>query len=207
MNFSDDATENTIEAPRNLLGAVEALLWAAGEPLNLKKIAAVTGASGVGEVREAVAKLRSRFAARRSAIELVEVAGGLRLTTRPTYAPWLQRLFEGPGAGARLSGAAAETLAIVAYRQPVVRAEIEAIRGVGCGDVLRQLLEVDLLRIVGRSEELGRPLLYGTTGRFLELYGLGSLEDLPDRGEGDDRRGPTTDNDPAASATSTLRIA
>lgn len=195
------------QLPRDLTGAVEALLWAAQEPLNLKKIAAVTGASGVGEVRDAVAKLRSRFAARRSAIELVEVAGGLRLTTRPAYAPWLQRLFEGPAAGARLSGAAAETLAIVAYRQPVVRAEVEAIRGVGCGDVLRQLLEVDLLRIVGRSEELGRPLLYGTTGRFLELYGLGSLEDLPDRGEGADRRGPTTDNDPAASATSTLRIA
>lgn len=195
------------QLPRDLTGAVEALLWAAQEPLNLKKIAAVTGASGVGEVRDAVAKLRSRFAARRSAIELVEVAGGLRLTTRPAYAPWLQRLFEGPAAGARLSGAAAETLAIVAYRQPVVRAEVEAIRGVGCGDVLRQLLEVDLLRIVGRSEELGRPLLYGTTGRFLELYGLGSLEDLPDRGEGADRRGPTTDNDPAASATSTLHIA
>ena len=207
MNFSDDATENTIEAPRDMVGAVEALLWAAQEPLNIKKIAGLTGASGVGEVRDAVAKLRSRFAARRSAIELVEVAGGLRLTTRPAYAPWLQRLFEGPAAGARLSGAAAETLAIVAYRQPVVRAEVEAIRGVGCGDVLRQLLEVDLLRIVGRSEELGRPLLYGTTGRFLELYGLGSLEDLPDRGEGADRKGPTTHNDPAASATSSLRIA
>jgi segregation and condensation protein B len=207
MDISNDATEGAIGSPRDLVGAVEALLWAAQEPLNLKKITAVTGASGVGEVRDAVAKLRGRFAARRSAIELVEVAGGLRLTTRPAYAPWLQRLFEGPAAGARLSGAAAETLAIVAYRQPVVRAEVEAIRGVGCGDVLRQLLEVDLLRIVGRSEELGRPLLYGTTGRFLELYGLGSLEDLPDRGEGADRRGPTTDNDPAASATSTLRIA
>jgi segregation and condensation protein B len=206
MNSPDANTENP-GSPVDLVGAVEALLWAAQEPLNLKKIAAVTGASGVSEVRDAVAKLRSRFAARRSAIELVEVAGGLRLTTRPAYAPWLQRLFEGPAAGTRLSGAAAETLAIVAYRQPVVRAEVEAIRGVGCGDVLRQLLEVDLLRIVGRSEELGRPLLYGTTGRFLELYGLGSLEDLPDRGEGADRRGPTTDNDPAASATSTLRIA
>lgn len=213
MDSANNTTEDAIGSPRDpspprdVVGAVEALLWAAQEPLNLKKIAAVTGASGVGEVRDAVAKLRGRFAARRSAIELVEVAGGLRLTTRPAYAPWLQRLFEGPAAGARLSGAAAETLAIVAYRQPVVRAEVEAIRGVGCGDVLRQLLEVDLLRIVGRSEELGRPLLYGTTGRFLELYGLGSLEDLPDRGEGADRRGPTTDNDPAASATSTLRIA
>jgi segregation and condensation protein B len=207
MDSANDTTEDGIGSPRDLVGAVEALLWAAQEPLNLKKIVAITGASGVGEVRDAVAKLRGRFAARRSAIELVEVAGGLRLTTRQAYAPWLQRLFESPAAGARLSGAAAETLAIVAYRQPVVRAEVEAIRGVGCGDVLRQLLEVDLLRIVGRSEELGRPLLYGTTGRFLELYGLGSLEDLPDRGEGADRRGPTTDNDPAASATSTLRIA
>ncbi|QDV76421.1 hypothetical protein K2D_46520 [Planctomycetes bacterium K2D] len=198
MDSSNDGSNEALDTPGDLAGAVEALLWAAQEPLNLKKIAAVTGAAGVAEVREAVAKLRSRFAARRSAIELTEVAGGLRLTTRPAYAPWLQRLFEGPSTATRLSGAAAETLAIVAYRQPVVRAEIEAIRGVGCGDVLRQLLEVDLLRIVGRSEELGRPLLYGTTGRFLELYGLGSLDDLPGRGEGSRGVGPTTQNEPTA---------
>ena len=116
------------------------------------------------------------------------------MTTRPAYSPWLGR-FADPAAGStRLSGAAAETLAIVAYRQPVVRAEVEAIRGVGCGEVLRQLLEVDLLRIVGRSEQLGRPLLYGTTGRFLELYGLGSLDDLPGCGEGTGKAGPTTNN-------------
>ncbi len=197
MDSTDDTTEDAIGSPRDLIGAVEAVLWVAQEPLTLKKLMAVTGAPGVAEVRAAISELRRRLVARRSSIELVEVAGGLRLTTRPAYAPWLQRLFEGPAAGVRLSGAAAETLAIVAYRQPVVRAEVEAIRGVGCGEVLRQLLEVDLLRIVGRSEELGRPLLYGTTGRFLELYGLGSLDDLPGRGEGADPVGPTTHNEPA----------
>src|SRR5262249_62030478 len=80
---------------------------------------------------------------------------------------------------ARLSAPAMETLAVVAYRQPILRAEIESIRGVGCEDILRQLLERDLVRIVGRSEDLGRPLLYGTTKRFLEVYGLRSLDDLP----------------------------
>lgn len=201
MEVAEDAA-NGDDAPsiEAIVGAVEAVLWAAQEPLTLKKLAAAAGASGVAEARSAVAELRRRFAARRSAIDLVEVAGGLRLTTRPGYEPWLQKLFEGPSAGVRLSSAAAETLAIVAYRQPVVRAEVEAIRGVGCGEVLRQLLESDLLRIVGRSEELGRPLLYGTTGRFLELYGLGSLEDLPGRGEGADGAGPTTDNAAAGSA-------
>jgi segregation and condensation protein B len=200
MSSSDEAKPAAPEAPRDLIGAVEAVLWVAQEPLTVKKLASLTGAPGVAEVRSAISELRRRLAARRSSIELVEVAGGLRLTTRPAYAPWLQRLFEGPAAGVRLSGAAAETLAIVAYRQPVVRAEVEAIRGVGCGEVLRQLLEVDLLRIVGRSDELGRPLLYGTTGRFLELYGLGSLDDLPGRGEGANPVGPTTHNEPTGSA-------
>ncbi|TWU00618.1 hypothetical protein Pla108_15700 [Botrimarina colliarenosi] len=178
----------------NPAGRVESLLWAAQDPLSLKKIASAAGFDGVAEAREALAELRRRLASRRSALEVVEVAGGLRLSTRPAFAPWLQRVAERAEAGTRLSGAAAETLAIVAYRQPVVRAEVEAIRGVGCGEVLRQLLEVDLLRIVGRSEELGRPLLYGTTGRFLELYGLGSLEDLPGRGEAAGGAGPTTHN-------------
>lgn len=201
MKATDDVIEDGGVRPLgDLIGAVEAVLWAAQEPLTVKKLVAVTGAPGPADIRAAVSELRRRLVARRSSIELVEVAGGLRLTTRPAYAPWLQRLFEGPAAGVRLSGAAAETLAIVAYRQPVVRAEVEAIRGVGCGEVLRQLLEVDLLRIVGRSEELGRPLLYGTTGRFLELYGLGSLDDLPGRGEGVDPLGPTTHNEPAAFA-------
>ena len=107
-----------------------------------------------------------------------EVAGGFQLLTRPKYAPWLRRLHSIP-LEVRLSAPAMETLAVVAYRQPVLRAEIEAIRGVQCGEVLRQLIERDLVRIVGRSEELGRPLLYGTTRQFLQVFGLRHLEDLP----------------------------
>ncbi len=174
--------------PAVRVARVEAALWLAGEPLNLRRLVRVAGLEGVAEARQLLAELKRQLAARRSALEVVEVAGGFRLMTRSAYAPWLERFAgvqeEKPAASMpRLSQAAAETLTIVAYRQPTVRAEVEAIRGVGCGDVLRQLLDHDLLRIVGRSEELGKPLLYGTTGRFLELYGLGNLDDLPGRDE------------------------
>jgi segregation and condensation protein B len=100
------------------------------------------------------------------------------LMTRPKFAPWLRRL-HGSQVEVRLSAPAVETLAVVAYRQPVLRADIEAVRGVQCGEILRQLMERDLVRIVGRSEELGRPLLYGTTKRFLQVFGLRHLEELP----------------------------
>jgi len=98
--------------------------------------------------------------------------------TRSQLAPWLRRLAHVPGE-TRLSAPALETLAVIAYRQPVGRADIEAIRGVNCGEILRQLMDRDLVRIAGRSEELGRPYLYTTTKRFLELFGLNQLDDLP----------------------------
>ena len=98
--------------------------------------------------------------------------------TRPCFSPWLRRLNELP-AGVRLSTSALETLAVIAYRQPAVRAELEAIRGVQCGEMLRQLSERDLVRIAGRSPELGRPFLYGTTKKFLQVFGLRSLDELP----------------------------
>jgi segregation and condensation protein B len=98
--------------------------------------------------------------------------------TRPKFAPWL-RAIAPTEREIRLSAPALETLAVVAYRQPVLRAEVEAIRGVACGEILRQLMDRDLLRIVGRSEELGRPLRYGTTKRFLEVFGLTNLDKLP----------------------------
>jgi segregation and condensation protein B len=102
----------------------------------------------------------------------------MQLVTRSKFAGWLRRLAHVPREE-RLSPPAMETLAVVAYRQPVVRADIEAIRGVSCGEILRQLLERDLVRIAGRSEELGRPYLYATTKRFLELFGLRNIRDLP----------------------------
>ncbi len=186
-------------APRSAARAqrLEAVLWLAGEPLTPQRLSRLAGLKGPGEVKTLLEGLRRRLTARRSALELTEVAGGFRLMTRPAYAPWIERregLEKVSINGPKLSPAAAETLAVVAYRQPVVRAEVESIRGVGCGDILRQLLELDLLRIVGRSEELGKPLLYGTTGRFLEAYGLGNLNDLPGHDEGAENAGPTKQN-------------
>ena len=126
---------------------------------------------------------------------MAEVAGGRRLLTRPAYEPWLTKLQkETSDDSFRLSWPALEVLAIAAYRQPVLRAEVEAIRGVGCGELLRQLLDTDLLRIVGRSPELGRPLLYGTTERFLELFGLGGLDDLPGQSASAGEACPTKHN-------------
>src|SRR5207245_252696 len=106
------------------------------------------------------------------------IAGGFQLLTRPQFHPWLARLRQA-GNEVRLSGPARETLAIVAYRQPIMRADIEAIRGVQCGEVLRQLMEKGLIRIAGRHDSLGRPVLYGTTKKFMQVFGLKSLRDLP----------------------------
>ena len=111
-----------------------------------------------------------------------EVAGGFQLMTRPRFAAWLGRL-QATAVEVRLSGPAMETLAVVAYRQPVLRADIEAIRGVQSGEVLRQLIDRDLVRIVGRSDELGRPFLYGTSKQFLQIFGLRHLDELPRRAD------------------------
>ena len=122
-------------------------------------------------------------------LSVMEVAGGLQLLTRLRLAHWLGRLYGQPDE-LRLSIPAMETLSVVAYRQPVVRAEIEAIRGVQCGEILRVLMERDLLRIVGRSEDLGRPFLYGTTTNFLKVFGLLRLENLPPIDQNGNRAAP-----------------
>ena len=128
-------------------------------------------------VREALDHLAAAYEARGGGFYLAVAAGGHQLRSRPQYHPWIRRL---QGAAApRLSRAALETLAIVAYRQPVMRAEIESIRGVDCGGVLRLLMERKLLRVMGRKEIPGRPLIYGTTRQFLEAFELRDLKDLP----------------------------
>jgi segregation and condensation protein B len=130
------------------------------------------------ESRTLLGSLRKRYDERGCAFQVVQVAGGYRLLSRPEFATWL-RARAGQAPSIRLSAPALETLAVVAYRQPVLRAEVEAIRGVACGEILRQLMDRDLLRIAGRSEELGRPLWYGTTKRFLQEFGLCNLDQLP----------------------------
>lgn len=160
------------------LARLEAVLFLAKEPLPSRKLAKLANLSDGTEARALVRELQSRYDRWERAFQVEEVAGGFQMLTRPQFAPWVKRLAGAPTA-TNLSGPALETLTIVAYRQPVLRAEVEAIRGVACDEILRQLMDRELLRIVGRSSELGRPLLYGTTRRFLEVFGLKSLDDLP----------------------------
>ena len=157
---------------------IEVLLFASEAPLSAADLARVDDGLDEEQVEGLIAELKQEYDAADRAFDIVEIAGGYQLLTRPEYADILQR-FETVPLTARLSPAALETLAIVAYRQPVGRADIEEIRGVGAGGVLRTLLERNLIEVTGRGEGLGRPLLYGTTRFFLEHFGLRSLEELP----------------------------
>jgi segregation and condensation protein B len=157
---------------------LEAVLLLAREPLSVRKLAGLANLNDGTEARSLVSELRRLYDERGSAFQVEQLAGGYQLLTRSKFAPWLRGLAPA-GQEIRLSPPSLETLAVVAYRQPVLRAEVEAIRGVQCGEILRQLMDRDLLRIAGRSEELGRPLLYGTTRRFLQAFGLCNLDQLP----------------------------
>ncbi|MGL6196209.1 MAG: SMC-Scp complex subunit ScpB [Thermoguttaceae bacterium] len=159
------------------LANVEAVLFLSKEPLPLKKLAHFAGVARTSVVKRLVRELNERYSKQPSAFRVVEVAGGYQLRTRGQFAPWLTRLQEVP-IEVRLSTTALETLAVVARKQPVLRAVIESVRGVQCGEILRQLMERNLVKIVGRSEELGRPFLYGTTKYFLQVFGLNSIEEL-----------------------------
>ena len=163
---------------RPLAERVEAVLFASGAPLSAQRLANVLG-DDLDAVRAVLAGLMEAWAQRPGAIDLVEIAGGFRFMTRPLFAPDVAGLAK-KASTEKLSPAALETLAVVAYRQPINRADIEAVRGVQAGPVLRWLLERDLIRISGRSDEPGHPLLYGTTKRFLDHFGLPSLKALPD---------------------------
>jgi segregation and condensation protein B len=157
---------------------LEAVLFASTEALTSRKLARHASLADGTEARTLVRRLNRLYDAEGRAFRVEEVAGGLRLMTRAKFGPWLRKLHQA-AVETRISAPALETLAVVAYRQPVVRAEIEAVRGVQCGEMLRQLMERDLVRIAGRTEDLGRPFLYGTTRRFLQVFGLRDLEELP----------------------------
>lgn len=169
--------ESTTPPQADASAAVEAILFTSDSPLGLSKIASVAELTQ-GNVRKAVKDLNARYDDIGASFRIEEIAGGYRMMTRPEYHDLLKRLLTARK-DSRLSQAALETLAIIAYRQPILRADIEAIRGVACGEVLRGLLEKQLVKIVGRAEVIGRPMLYGTTRRFLEIFGLASLDDLP----------------------------
>ena len=164
--------------PRLSRMRLEAVLLLAKTPLSLRKLCQMAHLADATEARTLIRQLNSTFEEYGRAIRVEQIAGGYRLMTRSALSPWLARLGHLP-APVRLSTPMMETLAVVAYRQPVSRADVEAVRGVGCGELLRQMMERDLVRIVGRSEELGRPYLYGTTKRFLQLFGLSNTDALP----------------------------
>jgi segregation and condensation protein B len=157
---------------------LEAILLIAKEPLSARKLATLAGLADPTQARTFARKLNEQYDSKGHAFRIEEIAGGMQLLTRPQFARWLRRLEHVRGEEL-LSQGMLETLSIVAYRQPLLRAEIEAIRGVNCDEVLRQLMQRDLVRICGRHEDLGRPYLYGTTKRFLQLFGLQSLDSLP----------------------------
>lgn len=171
--------------PALLAPSVEAILMSTDRPVPPAKIAdaiapsfASHGVTTPGAIKQAVERLNEAYAREGRSFRVEPVSGGLRLMTKPEHAEVLAR-FHGQRAQTRLSRAAIESLAIIAYKQPITRAEIESIRGVASGELLKTLMERRLVAITGRAEELGRPMLYGTTRQFLELFGLASLKDLP----------------------------
>lgn len=173
-----DAAHMPVEQSLSAVQIIEALLFSTDAPLPPAKIVKVLGVGDVREVRRHIAALNERYTNIGAAFRIHEIAGGYQVCTLPVFHSWVARLNK-TRQETRLSPAALETLAIVAYKQPVTRADIEAVRGVSSGDLLNRLREVDLVRIVGRAEDLGRPMLYGTTRRFLEVFGLASLDELP----------------------------
>ena len=162
----------------SLAKLLEAALFASPRPIPAEELVALDSDVSVKDVREALEELRVMFEEGGHGVELVEQGGGWQILTRPEYTEAIERarLAVRPQ---RLSGAALETLAIIAYRQPIGRADVADIRGVDAGAILKSLLERGLVEVVARGEGLGRPLLYGTTALFLEQFALRHLEELP----------------------------
>jgi segregation and condensation protein B len=157
---------------------LEAALFSACRPLTVEELATLDPDATVADARVALEQLREHYDFNQHGVELVELAGGYQILSRPIHAASIERA-QFSVRTPKLTAATLETLAVIAYRQPVGRLEIEEIRGVSAGGVLRSLQERGLIEVVGRSEALGRPLLYGTTPLFLELLGMRDLADLP----------------------------
>ena len=179
----DGASTAQTPSGLSLTERVEAVLLSAERSLGDSRLAEAVSEPGekvkVDEVKQAIEELNGQYEKTGRIFRIIRIASGWRVMTTPAAAPVLQRLLV-QRQQSRLTPATLETLSIIAYRQPVMRAEIEAIRGVACGDVLRGLLERRLVRIAGRAEELGRPMLYGTTREFLKVFGLAGIDDLPE---------------------------
>jgi len=163
--------ETTVET------VVEAVLFASDEPLSEARLGKIVETS-VKQVRQCIENLNGKYRTNNNAFRIEQIAGGHQMLTLSPYNYWLKKLLRARS-DSKLSPAAVETLAIIAYKQPVMRADIEVVRGVATGEVIRTLCYKGLVKIVGRAEVLGRPMLYGTTKKFLEVFGLNTLKDLP----------------------------
>jgi segregation and condensation protein B len=163
---------------QELKSAIESLLFIAGNPLSLEKLTAVLEGPAPEQVEAQLHALRQDYDERSSGIMLVEVAGGFQLVTRPENAGWIRK-FRTVKTSTKLSRPALETLAIVAYKQPLTRTEVEEIRGVNIGGIMRNLMERRLVKIVGKKDVPGKPMLYGTSQEFLQYFGLKDLSSLP----------------------------
>lgn len=178
-----EAAEGEASAEAEVNAALlEALLFGTHHPLTPGRLAELLEIKTTGPVRRAIKRLNASYEESGRSFRIEQVAGGYQMLSLPEYGEALKRLHQ-KEIDAKLSKAALETLAIVAYKQPILRADVEAIRGVACGETIRSLMEKHLVRIAGRAEIPGRPILYGTTKRFLELFGLNSVKDLPQNEE------------------------
>jgi len=172
--------EDTMQNPPadvTVESVAEAVLFATDEPISAERLAKIIE-TGVKQVKEHIKNLNDKYQANNNAFRIEQIAGGYQMMTLGLYNHWLKKLLRARD-DTKLSPAAMETLAIIAYKQPIIRADIESIRGVAAGEVLRSLMYKGLVKIVGRAEVLGRPMLYGTTKKFLEVFGLNALKDLP----------------------------
>lgn len=168
---TNQEVEPTVES------VTEAVLFASDEPLPAARLANIVGTS-VAQIRQHIKNLNDKYQTNANAFRIEQIAGGYQMLTLSPYNHWLKKLLR-VRSDSKLSPAAMETLAIIAYKQPVIRVDIEAIRGVAAGEIIRNLMYKGLVKIVGRAEVLGRPMLYGTTKKFLEVFGLNTLKDLP----------------------------
>ena len=172
FGVKEEGVEPTVES------VVEAILFASDEPITPNRLVGIVEVGGVKEIKDAVKKLNEKYREMNSAFRVEEIAGGLQMMTLSNYNHWLKKMIRVRG-DTKLTQAGLETLAIIAYKQPIIRADVEAIRGVGSGEMIRSLMYKGMVKIAGRAEVLGRPLLYGTTKKFLDMFGLNNLKDLP----------------------------
>lgn len=161
-----------------LKSVIEALLFVAGEPLSIDRIKAIIEDEDKKAIQGVLRELQHDYEMRQSGLRIVEVAGGYQISSRPELAQWIKRLKK-VKQSSRLSKPSLETLAIIAYKQPIVKAEIEDIRGVDSSGVIKGLLDKHMIKIIGRKDVAGRPILYATTREFLQYFGLRDISDLP----------------------------